>query len=124
VLERAVGVPELVAEVEQVAAVAARQHLPLGIKVGDVGDIGAQPHLGTGIVRVHLERTEKAAEGELLFVAQRLLRKDENAVAIESRFDLGKDIGCQSPRDVDPAHFGAECRVKRSYSYRHVRWPE
>jgi hypothetical protein len=33
-----------------VAGVVARRHPPLGVKVRDVGDIGAQPHLGTGIV--------------------------------------------------------------------------
>ena len=118
--------PELVAQVEQVAAVVARQNPPLGVEVGNIGDIRAQPHLGAGIVRIDLERAEQLTEGELLLVAQRLLRKDEDPVAIESRFDLGKDFGCHWPREIDPAHFGAEGRVKWSYlyRYRHACWPE
>src|SRR5438105_8605410 len=115
--------PELVAQVEQVAAVVARQNPPLGVEVGNIGDIRAQPHLGAGIVRIDLERAEQLAEGELLLVAQRLLREDEDAVAVEGRVDLGKDFWCQCPGEVDPAHFGAEGRVKRSYLYRHVCWP-
>ena len=116
--------PELIAEIEQVAAVVARQHPAFGVEVRDVGDIGAQPHLGAGIVRIDLERAEQLAEGELLFVGHRLLGEDEDAVAVEGRFDLGKDAGRHRPREVDPAHFGAEGRVKRSYLYRHVCCPE
>ena len=115
--------PELVAEVEQVAAVVTRQHPPFGVEVGNVGDIGAQPHLGAGIVRIDLERAEQPAERQLLFVAHRLLREDEDAVAVEGRFDLGKDFGHHRPGEVDAAHFGAESRVKRSYLYRHVAAP-
>src|SRR6516162_9110969 len=50
-----VGVPELVTEVEQIASVIPFQDPPFGVEVGDVGDVGAQPHLGAGIVRVDLE---------------------------------------------------------------------
>ena len=54
--------PELVAQVEQVAAVVPRQHAPLGIEVRDVGDVGAQAHLGAGVVRIDLERPKEPAE--------------------------------------------------------------
>jgi hypothetical protein len=86
-------VPQLVAEVKEVAAVVAGQYPPLGVKVRDVRDIGAQPHLGAGIVRVDLERPEEPAESELLLVGHPLPRKDEDAVAVEGRIDLGEDIG-------------------------------
>ena len=112
--------PELVAEVEQVAAVVARQHPSFGVEVGDVGDIGAQPHLGAGVVRIDLERAEQPAEGELLLVGHRLLREDEDAVAVEGRLDLGKDFGRHRAGQVDAAHFGAESRVKRGHLDRHV----
>ena len=83
-----------------------------------------QPHLGAGIVRVDLERAEQLAEGELLLITHRRLGEDQDTVAIEGRFDLGKGFGCHCQGEVDPAHFGAECRVKRSYFCRHVCWPE
>ena len=115
--------PQLIAEIEKIAAVVAREHPAFGIEVRDVGDIGAQTHLGAGVIRIDLERAEQPAEGELLLVAHRLPRHDEDAVAVEGRFDLGKDFGCQSPREVDPAHLGAEGRVKRVYLYRHLAAP-
>ena len=115
--------PELVAEVEQVAAVVAREHAPLGVEVRDVGDIGAQPHLCAGVIRVDLEWAEEPAERQLLFIGHRLLGEDEDTVEIESRFDLDKDFGCQNPREVDPAHLGAEGRVKRGYLYCHPAAP-
>ena len=109
-LERAVGVPELVADVEQIAAVVPRQHLPFGVEVGNVGDIGAQPHLCAGIVRIDLERSEEPAERQLLLVGHRLVRKDEDAVTIEGCVDLGKDLGHHRPGQIDAAHLGAESR--------------
>ena len=87
-------------------------------------DIGAQPHLGAGIVRIDLERAKQAAERQLLFVVHRLLREDQDAVAVEGRFDLDKDAGQHRLRQVNAAQFGAECRVKRSNLYRHVCCPE
>jgi hypothetical protein len=117
-------VPQLIAEVEQVTAVVARQQPAFGIEVGNVGDIEAQPHLGAGIVRIDLERAEQLAEHQLLFVAHRLIREDEDSVAVEGRFDLGKDAGQHRLRQVNAAQFGAECRVKRSNLYRHACCPE
>ena len=60
--------PELVTEVEQIASVIPCQDPPFGVEVGDVGDVGAQPHLGAGIVRVDLERPEQPAKRQLLLV--------------------------------------------------------
>ena len=73
VLERAVGVPELVAQPEQAAAVVARQHLAVLVEVGDVVQVHAQaPVLRRGDVAGRLlERAERAAEGELLVVVDR-----------------------------------------------------
>jgi hypothetical protein len=116
-------VPELVTEIKQIAGVVTRQHPPFRVEVGDVGDIGAQPYLGAGIIRIDFERTEQLAEGELLLVGYRLLRKDEDAVAVERRLDLGEDFGQHWAPQVDAAQFGAECRVKRSDLYRHVAGP-
>src|SRR5215471_11642567 len=119
-LERAVGMPQLVAEIEQVAAVVPCEHLPFGIEVGDVGDIRAQPHLGAGIVWIDLERPEEPTERQLLFVAHRLPGKHKDTVAIEGCVDLREDLGHYRAGQIDAADFGAESRVKRSYRYRHV----
>jgi hypothetical protein len=43
----------------------------------------------------------------LLFVAHRLLREDEDAMAVEGRFDLGKDAGQHWMGEIDATHFGA-----------------
>jgi hypothetical protein len=115
--------PELIAKVEQLAAIVTRQHPPFGVEVRDIGDIGAQPHLGAGIVRVDLERAKQAAEGELLLVAHGLLRKDEDAGPVEGGFDLGKNFGCHCQGEIDPAHLGAEGRMKPGYLYCHLAAP-
>ena len=106
------------------STIVAREHPTIGVKIGNIGDIRAQPHLGAGIVRIDLEWPEQLAQGELLLVSYRLLGEDQDAEAVEGRFDLGKNFGCQCPGQVDPADFGAEGRVKRSYLYRHVYCPE
>ena len=48
-----------------------------------------------------------------VLIAHRLLRKDEDAVAIEGCVDLGKDLGHHRTGQIDAAHLGAEGRVKR-----------
>ncbi len=97
------------------STIVAREHPTIGVKIGNIGDIRAQPHLGAGIVRIDLEWPEQLAQGELLLVSYRLLGEDQDAEAVEGRFDLGKNFECQCPGQVDPADFGAEGRVKRSY---------
>ncbi len=87
--------------------VVARQHPSLRVEVGNVGDIGAQPHLSAGIVRVDFEGAEQLAEPQLLFVAHRLLREDEDAMAVEGRFDLDEDVGQHWTGEIDAAYFGA-----------------
>jgi hypothetical protein len=116
-------VPELVAEVEEISGVVTRENPPSGVEVGDVGNIGAQPHLGAGIVRVDLERAEQPAESELLLVGQRLLRKDEDAAAVEGGLDLGKDRRRERTGEIDAAQFGAERRVERGHFDRHIPHP-
>src|SRR5215472_6946867 len=123
-LERAVGVPELVAEVEQVATVIPRKDTPLGVEVRDVRDVRAQPHLRAGVIRIDLERTKEPAESELLFVGHGLARKHKNAVTAEGRVDLGEDPRGHRTGDLDPAHFGPESRVKRAELDRHRAAPE
>ena len=112
--------PELVAEIEQIAAVIARQHPPLGIEVRNVGDVGAQPHFCAGIIRIDLERAKKAAKGELLLVAHRLLREDEDCVAVERRLDLGEDAGHDRTGEIDTPQLGAKTRMKWLHCNRHL----
>jgi hypothetical protein len=113
-------VPELVADVEQIAAVIPRQHLPFGVEVGDLGDVGAQPHLCAGVIRIDLERAEQLAERQLLLVGHRLLRKDQDAVAIECCVDLSKELGHYWVGQIDAAYLGAESGMKRGDADHHV----
>ena len=115
--------PELVADVEKVAAVVPRQHASFGVQVGNVGDIGAQPHPCAGIVRIDLERPEQPAERQLLFVGHRLLGKDEDGVAREGRLDLGEYLGRHQPGQINSPYLGTERWVKRGYLDRHVAPP-
>src|ERR1700730_5001258 len=73
-----------------------------------------------GVIRIDLERAKAATEGELLLIGYRLLREDEDAVAVESRLDLGEDFGRHRAAQVDAPHFGAESWVKRAHLDRHV----
>jgi len=112
-----------VADVEQVAAVVARENPSFRVEVGDVGDVGAHAQLGAGVVRIDLERAEEPAEGKLLPVGHRLPRKDKDAVTIERRVDLGKDFGHYRAREIDAAHLGAEGGMKRGQRDRHWAAP-
>src|SRR5207247_1902662 len=112
--------PELVAEVEQVAPVVAREHPSFGVQVGNVGEVRPQAQSRAGIIWIDFEGAEEPAEGKLLIVAHRLLGEDENSVMVEGRLDLGKDLGHYRPGEIDAAHFGAEGRVKRGYLDRHA----
>src|SRR5215471_3299601 len=115
--------PQLVADVEQVAAVITRKNPTFGVQVGNVGDIGTQPHLGAGIVRIDLERPEQPAERQLLLVGHRLLRKDEDGVAREGRLDLGKYLGRHQAGQINPPYLGTERWMKRALFDCHVAPP-
>ena len=109
-LERAVGMPELVAQPEQAAAVVARQHLVVLVEVGDVVQVHAHaPVLAGGDVAGGLlERAQAAAEDELLVVVDLLVVEHQHAEAVHAGMD-GRDLVLrQRTREVEARHVTGE----------------
>ena len=109
--ERAVGVPEHVAEIEQAHARVARQRLAVAAEIRHVVPPGLQALvLGLGDVAAAgvFERAEVAAERHLLLVGDLLVVEHEHRVAIHPRLDPRHLVGGERPADVDAGHFAHE----------------
>src|SRR5258707_15109305 len=89
--ERAVGMPQAVAEVEQMAAVIARQRLAVLAEIGDVVQPGRQPViflLGHGAAARVLALAEIARKYQLLFVRYVLVAEQQHGVFVHAGFDI------------------------------------
>src|SRR5438046_4203713 len=125
-LERAVGVPQPVADREQSPPVVPREDVVVLVEVGHVGEGRRQPVLvgsaqaGADCV---LELTEAPAEGELLLVGELLIVEDEHGVLVHpgmDRLDVG---GGERPREVDTADFSGETGTDLASRDGHRRQP-
>jgi hypothetical protein len=112
--ERAVGMPQLVAEVEQTAAIVARQRLVIVAEVRHVVDQRIEPlllrpgHIAAGRV---LDLTEIAAERDLLLVGNILAMKHQDRIAVHPGLDCHGFIGRESPAQIDPRDLADEDRM-------------
>ena len=86
-LERAVGVPEPVAELEHALPAFLAPHLIVGIEVGNVGKLLAHAQLGVLAIQRDrgLERAEVPREVEMLVLRELLVGKDQDRVGRERR---------------------------------------
>jgi MFS family permease len=117
-LERAVGVPHLVARVEEVALVAPGDELVLGVHVGEIGDLGQRARLGVDAANRDLERPEALAERDLLVIVERLSAEEQHRIGVEGGLDLGERRGIEA-LDVHVENLGAEQRVEPAGRDRH-----
>src|SRR3989454_7851065 len=125
-LERAVGMPQPVADREQSPPVVPREDVVVLVEVGHVGEGRRQPVLvgsaQAGADRV-LELTEAPAEGELLLVVELLIVEDEHGVLVHpgmDRLDVG---GGERPREVDTVDFSGETGADLASRDGHRRQP-
>jgi hypothetical protein len=109
--ERAVRVPETVADGEEPPPIVPRVHAIVLVEIGDVGERRRQAVLvrraQAGPDRV-LDLPQAPGEGELLLVAQRLIVEHEHGVAVHAVVDpcdllLGERLG-----QVDAVDLGGE----------------
>jgi len=112
-LERAVGVPHLVARVEEVAAIAPRDQAVLAVDVGEIGDLRAVFRVRDDGADGRLERPEAAAERDLRLVVERLSPEEQHRVLLERRGDAPEDVGIDAG-DVDADDLDAQEWIQRS----------
>ena len=111
--ERAVGMPQPVAELVEAARVVAPAHLVLGVEVGDVGDLGPQPALDVGGAAARqFELAEIARERHLAFVVEVLAAEHQHRVAIDRRIERRDRRGVDRLADIEPRHLGGEQRMQ------------
>ena len=97
--ERAVRVPQHVAEVEQALAAVAGQRLVVLAEVGDVVHAGRQAlvlRLGDVAAARVLDRAEVERERHLLLVGQLLVAEDEHGVLVHAGLDGRHVLGLRS----------------------------
>src|SRR5438094_670239 len=113
-LERAVGVPEAVADGEEPAPVVAREHLMMLVEVRYVGERGRQAVLvrrpQARADRV-LELAQAAAEGQLLGVVDALVAEHEHRVLVHPGVDRRHLVRRERLAEVEPLDFGGEARA-------------
>ena len=121
--------PELVAEIEQPAAVVARQRPVVLAEIGHVVHQRVEPlfvrlrDIAAGRV---LDLAEIAREGDLLLVGDVLIVKHEDGVAVHPGLDRRDLVRGQRPTQIDPGHFADKHRMNladRNGHRKHSRKP-
>src|SRR3954462_10117525 len=114
--------PELVAQVEQPAAVIASQRTMIRAQMRDIVHQWMKPlfvRLGDIAASGILDFTEVAAERDLLLVNNVLVVKDEDGITVHPGLDR-LDIGARQRRSqIDPGHLADKNRVDLADSNRH-----
>src|SRR5215472_213517 len=103
--ERAVGVPQPVAELEEPHPVAVRHDVAVLVEVGKIGDARAQPLIlpFSYVPRrpVALEFAKVAGKSDLLLVGDVLVAKNQHRVFVHPCFDRGDVLGAEGPATND-----------------------
>ena len=122
--ERAVGMPEHVAEVEQAHARGAVERLAVLAEVGDVVHAHGQALvLGLGDVAAAgvLQGAEVAAERHLLLVGEHLVVEHEHGVAIHPGLDGRHLVARERTGDVDARDLADEDRMDLAEGEAHAQ---
>ena len=118
--------PQLIAEIEQPAAVVARHRLVVLAKVGHVVHQRVEPLfviLGDGAAGRVFDLAEIAGESDLLLVGDVLLVEDENRIAVHAFVDRRDFVARQRPAQIDARHFADKDRVDLADRNGHRRRP-
>src|SRR6266576_3644506 len=124
--ERAVRVPELVAEVEHPPPVVARKKRVVLADVGNISHFDRQPPvLRPGDIAADrtLDLTEIAAEGELLLIRDVLVVEGEHRVFVHAGLDRCDLIARQWLPEVDARDLADEDRMDLANTDGHLRPP-
>src|SRR5260370_25926337 len=113
--ERAVVMTQAVAEVEQMAAVIARQRIAVLAEIGDVVEPGGEPViflLGHGAAARVLALAEIAREYQLLIVRYVLVADQQHGVVVHAGFDIPGLLRRQRLAQIDARDLTKKMRVK------------
>src|SRR5215211_5644803 len=91
-LERAVGVPQAVADREQTSPIIAGEWLVVLVEIRDIGK-GRRQTVFAGSAQARADRqldlAEAAGKGELLLVVDMLIAEDKDGVLVHAGMDVG-----------------------------------
>ena len=120
--ERTVGMPQAVAEIEKMGTAVARQRLAVLAEVGNV----VQPRrqavvflLGDGAAARALALAEIQSKGQLLFVRDVLVAKQQHGVFVHARFNIGRFLRSQGLAQINARNLAEEMRMKLPDRDRH-----
>ena len=124
--ERAVGMPEAVAEIEQVGPAVAGQRLAVLAEIGDVVEPGAEAIL----VLLHdraamrlLALAEIQRKGQLLLVGDVLAVEYQHGVFVHRRLDLARLLLRQRLAQIEAGHLADKMLVQLADSQGHGAYP-
>src|SRR5262245_18575098 len=121
-LERAVGMPEAVADGEQATPVVAGKGFVVSVEIGNVGEGRRQaillrsPQAGAD---GKLDFAQALREGELLLVAKTLVVENEHRVTIHYRVDGSNIRRRQGLRQIDAIDLGCEAGADLGHAKAH-----
>ncbi len=114
--ERAVGVPQPVAELEKPYPVLGRDDRAVPGQVGQIGNAGAEPVVfafpNASRCFVIFQVTKIPGKCDLLRVADVLVAEDEHPVPVHARFDRGPVFAADRLRQVDARNLAGKGGMK------------
>ena len=125
--ERAVGMPQAVAEIEQMGAAVLRQRLAVLAEIGDVVEPRGQAViflLGHGAAARLLALAEIQRKGQLLLVGNVLAVEDQHGVFVHAGLDVGRLLLRQRLAQIDTRNFAEKMRMKLPDHDRHGVSPD
>src|SRR5450432_1403411 len=125
--ERTVGMPQAVAEIEQMGAMIARQRLAVLAEIGDVVEAGAEAViflLGNVAAARVLALAEIQCERNLLLVRYVLVAEQQHGVFIHAGLDIGGLLRRQGFTQIDAGYLAEKMRLKLPDRYRHDVSPD
>src|SRR5581483_8619216 len=107
--------------VGQDLAVVAREHLAVGVQIGQVDHrlVGKSALGRHRLLAPDIERAEPAREGELLLAGEALVAEDQHRVLVDRRLELVDGLAVDRLGQVDAEHLGAELRIEGVDRQRH-----
>src|SRR5882757_5890428 len=125
--ERTVGMPQAVAEIEQMNTAVARQRLANLVEVGNIVKAGTKPGIlwldDIASARI-LALAEIQRERHLLLVGNVLIAEQQDGISVHAGLDVGGLLRRQRLPQIDAGNFAKKMRVKLPDRDRHGVSPD
>ena len=106
-LERTVRVPVALAYAVNQSRIIGGHQLAAGIEIGNFRDLLHLEIVGD-VALCGFQRAEAAAERDLAFIGEMLLRKHQHGIGLKCILDFGEGGGIERAREIDVGDFRAE----------------